>query len=152
MRKTEKEIKDIAAIEDILKRAFVCRLGLCDGNQPYIVPLCFGYKDNALFIHCAKEGKKLDIIRKNNNVCFEVDIDHEVVKGTSACKWSFKYKSVIGFGKAVLVEDIEAKRKALDVIMRQFSANTFDYPQETIRKTTIIKVEIESMTGKQSGY
>jgi uncharacterized protein len=152
MRKTEREIKDIAAIEDILKRATVCRLALCDGNIPYIVPLCFGYKDNALYIHCAREGKKLDIIRKNNNVCFEVDIDHEVVKGTQACKWSFKYKSVIGFGKAVLIEDIEGKRKALDIIMRQFSSDTFDYPEETIRKTTIIKIEIETMSGKQSGY
>ena len=152
MRRKEREIKDIAAIEGILRRATVCRLGLCEDNRPYVVPLCFGYKENALYIHCGPEGKKLEIIRKNNNVCFEVDIDHEIIKADQACKWAFKYKSVIGFGKAVFVEDIVSKRKALDVIMRQFSANTFEYPEETIRKTTIIKVEIESMTGKQSGY
>ena len=98
------------------------------------------------------EGKKLDIIRKNNNVCFEVDIDHEIIKAERPCKWGFKYKSVIGFGKAVSIEDVESKRKALDVILRQFSAEAFDYPQESIYKTTIIKVEIETMTGKQSGY
>jgi uncharacterized protein len=151
MRKTEREIKDIAAIKDILKRAYVCRLALCDDNHPYIVPLCFGYKDDALFIHCAREGKKLEIIRKNNNVCFEVDTDHEIIKAEQACKWSFKYKSIIGFGKAVLVEDIEGKRRALDIIMHQFSADTFDYPEETINRTAIIKIEIESMSGKQSG-
>jgi uncharacterized protein len=151
MRKTEREIEDIAAIEDILKRAYVCRLGLCEGNQPYIVPLCYGYEGKALYIHCAREGKKLDIIRKNNCVSFEVDIDNEVVKGTSACKWSFKYKSVIGFGRAVLVEDAESKRKALDIILKQFSADIFEYPEEAVRNTTIVKVEIESMTGKQSG-
>jgi uncharacterized protein len=125
---------------------------LCEDNRPYVVPLCYGYKDNALYIHCGPEGKKLEIIRKNNNVCFEVDIDHEIIKAEQACKWSFKYKSVIGFGKAFLIDDIEGKRRALDVIMRQFSTNTFDYPEEIIRKTTVIKVEIESMTGKQSGY
>ena len=147
MRRKEREIKDIAAIEGILRRATVCRLGLCEDNRPYVVPLCFGYKENALYIHCGPEGKKLEIIRKNNNVCFEVD-----VKTDKPCKWGLHYKSVIGFGKAVLVEDIESKRRALDVIMRQFSADTFEYPEETVRKTTIIKVEIESMTGKQSGY
>ena len=152
MQKKDKEIKDVAAIEDILSNASVCRLGLCENDQPYIVPLCFGYKDNTLYFHCAGQGKKLDIIRKNNNVCFEFDIDLELVKDERPCNWGMKYKSVIGFGKAVFVEDIESKRKALDVIMRQFSANTFEYPEETIRKTTIIRVEIENMTGKRSGY
>jgi hypothetical protein len=152
MRKKEKEIKDIVAIEDILRRAMVCRLGLCESNRPYVVPLCFGYKENALYIHCGPEGKKLEMLRKNNNVCFEVDIDHEIIKAEQACKWAMKYKSIIGFGKAVFVEDAEGKRMALDIIMRQFSANTFEYPNEAIQKTTIIKVEIESMTGKQSGY
>jgi uncharacterized protein len=152
MRKHEREIKDIEAIEEILKRATVCRLGLCEDNHPYVVPVCFGYKDSALYIHCGPEGKKLDIIRKNNNVCFEVDVDDKLVKTERACRWGFNYRSVIGFGKAVLVEDNEGKRKALDIIMRQFSADAFDYPQETIRKTTIIQVEIESMAGKQSGY
>ena len=105
-----------------------------------------------MYIHCGPEGKKLEILRKNNSVCFEVDIDNKLVKGDKPCDWGMKYKSVIGFGKAVFVEDIESKRKALDVIMRQFSANTFEYPEETIRKTTIIRVEIENMTGKRSGY
>jgi uncharacterized protein len=152
MRRKEREIKKVAAIEDVLRRATVCRLGLCEDNRPYVVPVCFGYKDNALYIHCGPEGKKLEILRKNNSVCFEVDIDNKLVKGDKPCDWGMKYKSVIGFGKAVFVEDIESKRKALDVIMRQFSANTFEYPEETIRKTTIIRVEIENMTGKRSGY
>jgi hypothetical protein len=150
MRKKDKEIKDIAAIEDILSKALVCRLGLCENNQPYVVPLCFGYKDNALYFHCAGQGKKLDIIRKNNNVCFELDIDLELVKNEQPCNWGMKYKSVIGFGKAVFIEDADLKRKALDIIMRQFSGKTFEYPEQAIKNTTIIKVEIENMTGKQS--
>ena len=69
-----------------------------------------------------------------------------------ACDCSMKYRSIIGFGKAVRVEDIESKRKALDIIMRNYSDGSFEYPGESIRNTTIISIEIETMTGKKSGY
>jgi len=151
MRRKDKQINDISAMEDILSRATVCRLALCEDNRPYVVPLCFGYKDNALYFHCAEQGKKLDILRKNNNVCFEVDIDHETIKADQACEWGMKYKSVIGSGKAVFVEDAESKRKALDIIMQNYSEGAFEYSEEAVKKTVVIKVEIESMTGKQSG-
>ncbi len=151
MQRSDKEISGAGVIEEILRRATVCRLGLCEGNRPYVVPLCFGYQDNALYFHSAGQGKKLDILRKNNNVCFEVDIDHELKVADQACSWGMKYKSVIGFGKAVFIEDIESKREALDIIMHQYLEGTFEYPVDVINKTTIIKVEIESMTGKQSG-
>ncbi len=150
MHRNDKQINDTAAIEDILSRATVCRLGLCVNNQPYVVPLCFGYKDNALYFHCAGQGKKLDILRKNNNVCFEVDIERELIKGEAACDWGMKYKSVIGFGKAVFIEGTESKRKALDIIMQQFSKDTFEYPANAIENIVVIKINIESMTGKQS--
>lgn len=152
MRRKDKQINDIAAIEDILGRATVCRLGLCEGSRPYVVPLCFGYEENALYFHCAGQGKKLDILRKNNNVCFEVDINHELVEADKACDWGMKYRSVIGFGKAVFIEDDKQKRKALDVIMQQYSDGTFEYPADAIENIVVIKVEIESMTGKVSDY
>ena len=151
MRRNDKQINDISVIEDILNRATVCRLAMCENNQPYVIPLCFGYEDNALYLHCSREGKKLDILKKNNNVCFEIDIEHEIIKAGQACDWGMKYKSVIGFGKAVFIEDIESKLKALDVIMQQYSEGSFEYPENAIKNIVLIKVEIESMTGKQSG-
>ena len=149
MRRKEQQIHDTPAIKDILSRALVCRLGLCEDNQPYVVPLCFGYKDNALYFHCGPEGKKLNILRKNNKVCFEVDIDSEYIKADKPCKCAMKYKSVIGFGKAIFIDDAELKCKALNIVMHQFSGKTFVFPEEAMKKTTILKVEIESMTGKQ---
>ncbi|MHC4557640.1 MAG: pyridoxamine 5'-phosphate oxidase family protein [Planctomycetota bacterium] len=151
MRREEKEINNIATIEGIIRKARVCRLALSENGRPYIVPLCFGYKDNNLYFHCASEGKKLDIIKKNNNVCFEVDIDLELVKSKTACGYNMKYQSVIGFGKAELLDDIESKRKALDIIMQNYSDESFEYPVEAVKNTvTIIRVKVESMTGKKS--
>ena len=150
MRRKEKEITEASAIEAIITKSLVCCLALSDGNSPYIVPLCFGYKDKVLYFHGSLNGKKIDIIRKNQKVCFEFDINTEIVKAEDACHWSMKYRSVIGFGKAVLLEDKEEKRKALNIIMSQYSDRTFQFNDDTLKKTGVIKVEIESMTGKQS--
>jgi len=150
MRRKEKEITEEIAIEAIIQKSLVCRLALSDGNFPYIVPLCFGYRDKVLYFHGSLKGKKIDIIRKNQNICFEFDINTEIVKAEDACHWSMKYKSVIGFGKAVLLEDLDEKRKALNIIMSQYSDRTFQFNDATLKGTVVIKVEIESMTGKQS--
>ncbi|NQT03245.1 MAG: pyridoxamine 5'-phosphate oxidase family protein [Planctomycetes bacterium] len=152
MRRKDQEINDIATIEGIIRKGQVCRLALSENGRPYIVPLCFGYEDNNLYFHTAREGKKLDILRKNDNVCFEIDIDQELVKGKKACNCSMKYRSVIGFGKAELIEDIERKRRAFNIIMQNYYEGFFKYPEESIQNTVIIKVEIESMTGKKLGY
>ena len=152
MRRKDKEIKDKDVIESIIKRATVCRIGLSENNVPYIVPLVFGYKNDCLYFHSAPEGKKIDIIKQNNNVCFELDVDCELVKSEDPCNWDMKYYSVIGFGKAFFVDDLEGKRKALNIIMEHYSSNSHEYPVNEINKVTIIKVKIDSMTGKKSGY
>jgi uncharacterized protein len=150
MRRKDKEIKERTEIESIIKRSMVCRLALADNNRPYVVPLCFGYKDNSLYFHSTGKGKKLDIIKKNNTVCFEFDIVHGPIRADNACDWGMKYKSVIGYGKASIIEDFEAKCHALNIIMQQYSSESFEYSENKVKKTVVIKVEIEHMTGKQS--
>ena len=152
MRRKDRAIGELAEIELILRRSLVCRLGLTEENRPYIVPLSFGFKDRTLYFHSAPEGKKIEILRKNSKVCFEFDLDHEVLVDEKACKWGMKYRSVIGFGKASFVEDLEEKRKGLDVIMQHYSGRSFQYPEPAVENVFVIKVEIESMTGKESGY
>ena len=152
MRRNDKEIKDLAAIETVIRDSLVCRLGLSRNDQPYVVPLCFGYRDNTLYFHSSPEGKKIEILKSNGDVCFEFDIDHEVVQDVKPCKWTMKYRSVIGYGRATLVEDLEEKRKGLDAIIEHYSGRCLDYPATAMESTTIIKVEIENMTGKTSGY
>jgi uncharacterized protein len=79
--------------------------------------------NNHLYFHSAKEGKKIDIIRKNNQVCFEMDVEGEIVKGQKACFWGMKYVSVIGFGQAFFIEDNIGKRKALDILMKKYASS-----------------------------
>ena len=150
MRRKDKEIADRAEMESIIRESTICRLALADNEQPYIVPLCFGYKDNLLYFHSAAEGKKIDILRKNKNVCFEFDADSEIKTGKTACEWGMKYRSVIGFGNASFLEDPDSKQAALDIIMQQYSDESFAYSEKILKKTLVIKVEITHMTGKQS--
>ena len=152
MRREDKEIKDKKEIESIIERATVCRVAFSENDVPYIVPLNFGYKDDCLYFHSAPEGKKIEIIRQNNQVCFEVDIDQEVVKSETPCNWQMKYRSVIGFGKAFFVDHPEEKRRALSIIVEHYSGDLSEYSEDAINNVAIVKVEIESMTGKKSGY
>ena len=150
MRRKEKEIAEEADIEAVIRKARLCRLGLSDGEQPYIVPLCFGYDQRTLYFHSASEGKKLDIIRKNQRVCFELDVDTEVVRAEKACRWGMRYQSVIGFGKAVFVDSFEERQNAFAMIMRQYSPHFLDITDSDLKNITVIKVLIDRMTGKQS--
>jgi len=151
MRRKDKEITDVAGIESIIRRSSVCRLAMVDDNCPYVVPLCFGYRDNSLYFHSARNGKKIDVLKKNPHVCFEFDVDGEPIKADNPCEWGMKYESVVGFGKASFVEDIEDKRHALDVIMKHYSDGVYTYPDARLNHIRVIKVEIEHMTGKRSG-
>jgi len=151
MRKKEKEITDPAAMESIIRRSMICRLAMAEDNLPYVVPLCFGYRDRTLYFHCAREGRKTDILRKNNRVCVEFDIDQELVTAEDPCKFDMNFRSVIGFGKAYLLEDREEKRKGLEAIMQHYAGKSFSYPDEIVGKTMVIKVEVESLTGKKAG-
>jgi hypothetical protein len=152
MRGKEKAIDNLAAIETIIGKSLVCRLAFSEDDCPYVVPLCFGYQNKTLYFHSSPEGKKLEILKKNSKVCFEFDIDHEVVPDEKACKWSMRYRSVIGFGKASFVNSREEKKQGLDLIMAHYGGRSFDYPESAIDNTVVIKVQIERLTGKESGY
>lgn len=154
MRREEKEIKLKPEIENIIFKADVCRIALSYDNNPYIVPVSFGYKDNSIFIHSAPEGKKIEILNNNNNVCLEFDTDTEIIKGEIACKWSMRYRSVIAFGKAYFIEENIEKRKALDIIMKHYAngSNEIEFSEEALNKTSVIKVILTSIFGKQSGF
>ena len=152
MRKKDKEITDFKDIEEIIMSAKVCHLALSLDDIPYVVPLSFGYKDRVLYLHSAKEGKKIDILNKNNKVCFEFTINSEIIESDKGCKWSAKFKSVIGFGKAHFIEKAEEKQKAFGIIFKNYTNKVFKLSEKNVINTLLIKIDIEQLTGKQSGY
>jgi uncharacterized protein len=152
MRREDREIRDQAEVLAIMQEALVCRLGFADSGTPYVVPMNFGLGEGCIYLHCAGEGRKLDIIRKNNKVCFEMDLLREIKQASTACGCGARYESVIGFGRAVLVKDLDEKRAALDRIMEHYGGRApFSYADDILAKTEVIRIDIESVTGKRRG-
>jgi nitroimidazol reductase NimA-like FMN-containing flavoprotein (pyridoxamine 5'-phosphate oxidase superfamily) len=150
LRRKEKEVTARHEIESIIRQSSVCRLGLVDDGWPYIVPVCFGYQDNVLYFHSAKEGRKIEILKRSNRVCFEFDIQAEVKPGKTACAWGMQYQSVIGFGTAALIENPDQKREALGIIMSQYADGAFEFSEKAFDQALVIKVDISRMSGKRS--
>ena len=152
MRRREKQIVDRAEIDGVIRGSKVGRLGLSDGGRPYVVPLCFGYDGRALYFHSARKGRKLDILRGNPSVCVEFDVPGDVVEAENACGWSMRFRSVIVFGTASLVEDPEEKIAGLNLLMAQYSSpgRVFSFPDKKVTRTVVFKVVIDEITGKQS--
>ena len=155
MRRKDREIHDINDKLALLEKCKVCRLGLSLHDEPYIVPLNFGYEfaDNALtlYFHSAATGKKIDMLRANPSACFEVDAEHELVPGPEACKYSFRYASLIGSGTVSFIDDAEEKRNALNAIMQhQTNVNkSFNFNDDEIARVLIFKLSISEFSGKR---
>ncbi len=152
MRKSNQEIKDQKVLEQILAGAVICRVAMMDGDLPYIVPVNYGYRDGCIYIHSAPEGKKIELIGKNNRVCFEVEETAEIIKGERACNWTTRYRSVVGYATAEILSDDQSKKNGLEIIMAQHGAPTLlEFEAGNMKRMVILKLTITSFTGKQSG-
>jgi nitroimidazol reductase NimA-like FMN-containing flavoprotein (pyridoxamine 5'-phosphate oxidase superfamily) len=155
MRRKDREITDLAEIREIIDAADVCRIAFADGNFPYIVTLNFGYEWNdrlTLYFHCAKQGRKLDLMKKNNTVCFEMDIGHALKRGNAACDWGMSYRSIVGYGTLSSVNDPQERTRALDRVMDHYGF-TGDkvYDEKVLPVTEVLKLVVSEMTGKRKG-
>jgi nitroimidazol reductase NimA-like FMN-containing flavoprotein (pyridoxamine 5'-phosphate oxidase superfamily) len=154
MRRKDKEITDIKQSEDILCRGRFCHLAMASGDDPYIVTVNYGYKDNCIYFHSAPGGQKLDMIKNNPKVCFMIYVDDVLIGGKDPCNdWTMKYRSVIGYGTATFLKTEAEKIEGLTLLMEHYSKKiSFEFDKVNLRKTTVVKIEIETITGKVSGY
>jgi nitroimidazol reductase NimA-like FMN-containing flavoprotein (pyridoxamine 5'-phosphate oxidase superfamily) len=154
MRRIDKEIADPGKIAAVLNQAQIIHLGLLDGDRPYIVPLNFGYAENTIYFHCAREGKKIDLIKINNTVCFQTEVDVQVLNADNVPDCTTYYKSVIGYGKAYVIENAREKKQAADILMDHYLGNDEKGRKHQygtcMKDVCMIKIEIDSMTGKQT--
>ena len=151
MRRKDKEIMNTDKISQIIQKCQVCRLGLAQNDMPYIVPVSFGYDGKTIYFHTALEGKKIDILTVNQNVCFEFEAGVQIVANeTKACNWSFSFQSVIGFGKVEELSSPEAKIKGLTHIMAHYSEKEWGIDKLPLTSLRVWAIHIENITGKQS--
>ncbi|MBN2555889.1 MAG: pyridoxamine 5'-phosphate oxidase family protein [Anaerolineales bacterium] len=151
MRRSEKEITQREEICAVLRRGSICHLGLVDGDEPYVVPVSYGFDGDALYFHSAGEGRKIDTIRTHPQVCFEITAEWSLQPAETACSWGASYESVIGWGTAALITDPAAKRAALTIIMAQYDdSGAHLFSSSSIDKTTVVRIGIDRMTGKRS--
>jgi nitroimidazol reductase NimA-like FMN-containing flavoprotein (pyridoxamine 5'-phosphate oxidase superfamily) len=155
MRRADREVTDTDDKLGIIGRCKVCRLGMVDGDEPYMVPLNFGYEyaEGILFLyfHGAREGRKIDILRKNRRACFEMDGEHTLIEGDAACTYSFAYESVIGVGLVEFIEDREEKARSLNLLMRHQTGEDrdFTYDKAPLDRVAVYRLRVESFTGKR---
>lgn len=155
MRRKEREIKDISELVKILSKNCVGTLSLSGGEYPYAVPLNFGFSENdgefKVYFHCASEGKKIELIKKNPKVCFEVHTMERITgEGESACVYSCAYESVIGLGCARELTSHDEKKEALIKIMENCTGREFDFNENQTRGVTVFEIAFSEVTGKRS--
>ena len=155
MRRKDREISEPAWIDETLGRSDACHLALIDGSKPYVISLNFGFERTGdgvlhLYFHCAREGKKLELIRRNPVAAFSADTDHELVTGESGCDWGMNYRSVAGDGTIVFVTDPAEKRHGLNLLMEHYSGRRdFDYHDQVFAVTEVLRLTVATCTGKQ---
>lgn len=153
MKRKDREVTDIEMILGFVSRAKFLHLGLFDGKYPYVVPLHYGYEyaEGVLvfFMHCAKEGHKLDLIRENSNVCIELECDvSDISGGEIPCKYGSTYASVIGQGRAEIVREEQEKIKGLKLLMENQTGRRFEIDGNMAATVEVIKVVLSDFTAK----
>jgi Predicted flavin-nucleotide-binding protein len=150
MRRKDREVTDCAEIDSIIRAGTVMHLALTENNIPFVVPLFYAYDGSALFFHSASAGMKIDILKRNPVVCFAITLNHDVIENELACRFSAHYRTVIGHGRAVFIEDEAEKTDALARIVARFTDTTFIYPPGNVARTAVIRITIDSVKGKKN--
>jgi nitroimidazol reductase NimA-like FMN-containing flavoprotein (pyridoxamine 5'-phosphate oxidase superfamily) len=153
MRKANREITDKKDLIEVIKKCRVCRLAFHDEPYPYIVPLSFGFSFDedrlVLYFHCAKEGKKLELLKQNNHVSFEMDHLVNLIIEEPSCKSTMEYESVFGVGLLQLADSNE-KEAALMFVMQHYSEKTaFSFDKSIVERTTVLILHVTHITGKR---
>lgn len=154
MTRRERQVTDRETILGILKRSKIVHIGLVDGNEPYVVPMNYGYtmtEDGklSLYLHGATQGRKLDLMRRNPRVFFEMECDIQEFEGDVACRYGMAYSSLMGHGKAVFLENPEEKMQALSLFMKTQTGKNFEFTEKLVKVVSVIRIDVIDYTAKR---
>ena len=148
-------IDHISGILDVIKKCDVCYLGMVDkNNHPYVLPFNFGFDGEYIYLHSAPQGKKIDILQNNPEVCVAFSTDHVLRYQDEevACSWGMKYRSILAYGRVEFIDDKEGKIHALDQIMKNYSDREFTYNDPAVINVKVYRVKVEKFDGRVYGY
>lgn len=152
MTRRELEVTDSETIREILDKCKILHLGLVDDGMPYIVPMNYGYvmegDKPVIYLHGAAKGYKLDVMRKNSICCFEMECEVQPFEGTIPCQYGTSYYSLMGRGKAVIVEDVEEKIRALTILMKTQTGKDFEFNERLVSIVSVIRIDVSEYTAK----
>ena len=152
MRRADREIKDMDEIVRVMEQCDVCRLALHDEEYPYILPLNFGMQTDGgkivLYFHGATEGKKYELIARDNRAAFEMDCSHKLVTDAAKGHCTMEYESVIGSGRIEMVPENE-KYRALCLLMQHYHKEQIPFDRSAMPRTAVFKLTVERLSGKR---
>lgn len=152
MRRKDREVTEIQELIRIIEQCKVVRIAMTDAAGPYIVPINFGYayQENqlVLYFHCAKEGRKIDAMKHNPQVCFEMDCEHRLIEGDTACSFAYSFKSIIGSGRVEFIDEADEKKAALSLLMKHQTGREFNFDAQMASSVTVFKIIAQEFTGK----
>ncbi|MDD3360371.1 MAG: pyridoxamine 5'-phosphate oxidase family protein [Hespellia sp.] len=156
MTKREREITDPEMILDFLSRGQIIHLGLCDGDQPYVVPMNYGFtmEDGELtfYVHGAVKGYKYEVLAKNPKVSFSIECDVNPFSGKTACQYGTSYSSVLGKGIAKIVENPQEKMRALTILMKTQTGRDFEFNEKLVSIVNVIEIKVSAYSAKQRPF
>lgn len=152
MTKRELQVTDLNEIKAILDTAKVLHLALAVDNEPYIVPMNYGYilegEKLTFYLHGAQRGKKLDMLRANPRVFVELDCNLKSFDGEKPCQYGLSYSSLMARGEARIVEDVQEKMAALTALMKTQTGKDFSFNEKLVGMVAVIRVDVTEYTAK----
>ncbi|MBQ4577008.1 MAG: pyridoxamine 5'-phosphate oxidase family protein [Firmicutes bacterium] len=153
MTKRERQVTDREEILKILDKCKILHLGLVDGDEPYVVPMNYGYvmegEQLTLYMHGATKGYKLDLMRKNPKVFFEMECDVQGFEGEIACQYGTVYQSIMGRGKAIIIEEPQEKIETMKLFMKSQTGRDFEFSEKMVSAVVMIRIDVSEYTAKR---
>jgi len=154
MRRKDREVTDINGIEEILLQCKTCHVAMVDDGEPYVVPLSYGYRiidgnTLELYFHSAMEGRKIDILKQNNKVCFEMAFEGTPIHSETPCNSGYYFASIIGFGEVIFIEDSNEKCKMLSIMFKHQAGKDVSFTADQAKNVCVYKIISTNFTGKR---
>ncbi len=120
----------------------------CDG-PPHLVSMNYGHHDGCIYLHSGLSGSKVTAWTATPQVSFTVVSNTELVTGATACRWSMRFRSLVGQGRIERVTDPAECLLGLDALMRHYGSEVNTYDSRVMEQTAIWRLTVEQISVRE---